>query len=65
MDKLKTYNVFLKLTARGESEMDVLETVYSAVDSCDLLEQDGIVGIEVMEDVEDLSDEDLLDNEEE
>ena len=64
MNKLKSYNVFLKVTALGESEMDVLETIYSAVDNCDLLDQDGIVGIEVIEDVEDLSDDDSLDDEE-
>lgn len=56
MEKLKSFSVFLKLTVKGESEMDAIESVYTAVDNCDLLDQDGIVGIEVVDDVEDADD---------
>lgn len=65
MNKLKSFNVFLKLTVRGESESDVVDSVYEAVDHCDLLDQDGIVGIEVVEDVEEVDDDDFPYNEEE
>lgn len=67
MEKLKSFNVFLKLIVKGESEMDALESVYSAVDACDLLDQDGVVAIEVIEEVEtdDEEDEDFFNDEEE
>jgi hypothetical protein len=58
MEKLKLFSVFLKLTVKGESEMDAIESVYTAVDTCDLLDQDGIVGIEVVDDVEDIDEDD-------
>jgi len=37
MEKLKLFSVFLKLTVKGESEMDAIESVYTAVDTCDLI----------------------------
>jgi hypothetical protein len=52
MNKLKSYEVFLKVFVKGESEEDALDSVYTAVDMCDLLDQDGIVGVEVIEEVE-------------
>lgn len=58
MEKLKLFSVFLKLTVKGESEMDAIESVYTAVDTCDLLDQDGIIGIEVVDDAEDLGEDD-------
>jgi len=57
MEKLSTYAVYVKVFVLGESEDDALDTVYSAVDMCDLLDQDGVVGIEVVEDADDVSDE--------
>lgn len=57
MDKLNSYEVFLKVFVKGESEEDALDSVYTAVDMCDILDQDGIIGVEVLEDVEQTDDE--------
>jgi len=50
MKNLKSYSVLVGLTVLGETEADALDSVFSAIDNSDLLEQDGIVGVEVMED---------------
>jgi len=63
MDSLKTYGVFVKVFVLGENEEDALDSVFNAVDSCDLLDQDAIVGIEVVEDVEDIEEESEVDDE--
>lgn len=65
MEKLNTYAVYVKLFVLGESEMDALETTYSAVDGCDLLDQDGVVGIEVIDEVEEADGDEEYSNEEE
>ena len=62
MDKLNNYNAYVKLIIKGETEEDALDTLYSAVDMCDLLDQDGIVGIEVIDDIE-LNDDELEEEE--
>lgn len=54
MDSLKTYSVFVKVFVLGENEEDALDSVFNAVDSCDLLDQDAIVGVEVVEDLDDI-----------
>lgn len=46
------YVVYVKLTVMGESPEDALEYANSAVDNSDLLDQDGVIGIEVVEDVD-------------
>lgn len=46
------YVVYLKLTVMGESPEDALEYANSAVDNSDLLDQDGVIGIEVVDDVD-------------
>lgn len=46
------YVVYLKLTVMGESPEDALEYASSAVDNSDLLDQDGVIGIEVVDDVD-------------
>jgi hypothetical protein len=50
MKNIKSYSVLVALTVLGDSEADALESVFAAIDTSDLLEQDGIVGVEVMED---------------
>lgn len=64
------YVVYLKLTVMGESPEDALEYANSAVDNSDLLDQDGVIGIEVVDDVDtiepaedDYEDTDVDDNE--
>lgn len=50
MEELKTYRVLLDVTLLAESEEDVLDSIYAAIDTSDFLEQDAIRGVEVMED---------------
>lgn len=56
---LDAYVVYVKLTVMGENPNDALEYATSAVDNSDLLEQDGVIGIEVVDDIDtiELSDE--------
>ena len=60
MEPLKTYEVYVKMIVYGESEVDALDTANAAVDSSDLLDQDGVLGLEVTDDV---SEEEELDDE--
>lgn len=46
------YVVYLRLTVVGENPEDALEYASSAVDNSDLLDQDGVIGIEVVDDVD-------------
>lgn len=55
MNKLNKYSTYVKVFVFGESEEDALDSLNAAVDSCDLLDQDGVIGIEVLDDVEDLT----------
>lgn len=67
-DKLNKYTVFLKLTVWGESPEDALDYASSAVDTSDMLSQDGIVGIELIDDldsIEPVDEEDEYDGEDE
>lgn len=50
--KLERYTVYAKLTVWGESPEDALDYAYTAVDNSDLLTQDGIVGIELIDDAD-------------
>lgn len=50
--KLEQYTVYLKLTVWGESPEDAVEYADAAIDASDLLTQDGIVGIELIDDVD-------------
>lgn len=50
--KLERYTVYAKLTVWGESPEDALDYAYTAVDNSDLLTQDGIVGIELIDDTD-------------
>jgi hypothetical protein len=50
--KLERYTVYAKLTVWGESPEDALDYAYTAVDNSDLLTQDGIVGIEIIDDTD-------------
>ena len=50
MDELNKYTVYVKLTVWGESPEDAVDYVNSAIDASDLLTQDGIIGIEVVDD---------------
>jgi len=46
------YVVYIKLTVMGETPEDALEYANSAIDNSDLLDQDGVIGIEVVDDVD-------------
>lgn len=48
---LDKYIVYVKLTVVGESPEDALDYALTALDTSDLLTQDGVVGIEVDEDL--------------
>ena len=50
--KLEKYTIYAKLTVWGESPEDALDYAYTAVDNSDLLTQDGIVGIELIDDTD-------------
>lgn len=60
MKELKTYEILVSLTVRGEDEDDAIDYAYSAIDMSDILDQDGIVGVNLVEDsiTEDSSDDD-------
>jgi len=51
MEKLKTYGVYVKMFVLGENEEDAFDTAQTAVDMSDLLDQDGVLGFEVVDDV--------------
>lgn len=56
---MNVYTLYVKVTTLGESIDDALDYVYSALDKSDLLDQDGIVGLEIDEDsIEPVEDED-------
>lgn len=48
--KLEKYAVYVKLTVWGESPEDAVDYVENAIDASDLLTQDGIIGIEIVDD---------------
>ena len=48
--KLGKYAVYLKLTVWGETPEDAADYANSAIDASDLLTQDGIIGIELIDD---------------
>lgn len=58
--RLDKYSVYLKLTVLGESPDDAIEYASNAIDSSDLLTQDGVVGIELIDDADSIE---LLDDE--
>lgn len=58
-DRLEKYTVFVKLTVLGESPEDALEYANNAIDTSDLLDQDGVVGIALDEDTIEQEDEEL------
>jgi hypothetical protein len=45
MNKLNKYIVPVNLIVYGETEMDALDYAVTALDHSDLLDQDGIVGV--------------------
>jgi len=51
MEKLKTYGVYVKMFVLGENEEDAFDMAQTAVDMSDLLDQDGVLGFEVVDDV--------------
>jgi hypothetical protein len=50
--KLDKYVVLMKITVYGESPEDALDYANAAIDASDLLSQDGVVGIEIDNDVD-------------
>jgi hypothetical protein len=45
MDRLNKYIVPVNIIVYGETEADALDYVQNALDNSDLLDQDGIVGV--------------------
>jgi hypothetical protein len=45
MKKLNKYVVPVELTVYGETQQDAIEYVQEALDNSDILEQDGILGV--------------------
>ena len=54
MNKLNKYIVPVTLIVYGETEADALDYTQSALDMSDLLDQDGIVGVNSDIEVEDI-----------
>ena len=54
MNKLHKYVVPVTLIVYGETEADALEYTVTALDHSDLLDQDGIVGVDSDIDVDDI-----------
>lgn len=50
MKQLKTYEILLSMTVRGEDEEDAVDYAYRAIDMSNIIDEDGIVGIQVLED---------------
>lgn len=65
MGEMNRYQVYVKLVVVGESPDDAIEYATTALDISDLLDQDGVVGIELIDDVDsvELDDEDDDDGE--
>jgi hypothetical protein len=60
-DKLKKYIVPVEFIVYGESAQDAIEYVQDAIDSSNLLEQDGVLGVnpDIEEDAVELVEEGL------
>jgi len=54
MNKLNKYVVPVTLIVYGETEADALDYVQNALDMSDLLDQDGIVGVNADIEVDDI-----------
>lgn len=54
MNKLNKYIVPVNLIVYGETEADALDYVQTALDHSDLLDQDGIVGVNAEVDVDEV-----------
>lgn len=54
MNKLNKYIVPINLIVYGETEADALDYVQNALDMSDLLDQDGIVGVNSDIEVDDI-----------
>lgn len=52
MEDINKYTVYVKLTVWGESPEDALDYANSAIDTSDLLTQDGIIGLEIIDDAD-------------
>ena len=50
--RLNKYVAYVKLTVFGENAEDAIYYATSALDTSDLLEQDGVVGIELTDDAD-------------
>ncbi len=58
-EPLNKYQIYVKFAVLGESEEDALAYLTDAIDCSDIILQDGMIGIEVLEDsVEALDEED-------
>lgn len=50
--RLNNYTAYVKLTVVGESAEDALEYASEAIDASDMLTQDGVIGIELIDDID-------------
>lgn len=60
MRPLDTYEGYVKVFIRAETLDDATDTLTTAIDACNLLEQDGIFGVDI-DDVEPMTDEEVED----
>ncbi len=60
-DDLDKFVIYVKLRVLGESIEDALEYAEQALDASDLLDQDGIIGIELVDDTDTIESEDDYD----
>lgn len=51
---MRKYSFYLKLMVSAETHGDALELATLAMDASDIREQDGIVNVELIEDVDDM-----------
>lgn len=50
MRDLNQYEIYVRTTVYGESPEDALDYLYEAIDRSNLLEQDGVIGLEIDDD---------------
>jgi hypothetical protein len=53
---MRKYSFYLKLMVSADTHDDALELATLAMDASDIREQDGIINVELIEDVDDMDD---------
>lgn len=55
LQELNEYEIYVKFTVLGESPEDAMDYLDRAFDNSDIINEDGIVSIEAIDDVESIS----------